>query len=95
MFNFVKACECTIPSTPVNERGFAKPEFVVGSNIDACFHGFHLEKIHWSLPGIRSINRLAAAIVWQATPNVCVECSLNTLRVRRVKWDDDIGLWNM
>ena len=66
----MQAGKGAITSTPINEHGFAESEFVIGSDVDVSFHGSHLQIIHWSLPGIRSINRLAAAMVWQATPNI-------------------------
>ena len=70
LFDLVQACKGAIPATPINKECFAKPEFLAGSDVDVSFHGSHLEMIHWPLPGIRSITWLAAAIVWQATPNM-------------------------
>src|ERR1019366_67516 len=70
LLDFVQAGEGTVASTPINKDCFGELEFVVGTDVDVSFHGSHLEMIHWSLPGIRSIRRLAAAMVWQATPNM-------------------------
>src|SRR5208283_4726073 len=69
LLDFVQAREGAIASTPINKHCFGEREFAIGSDVDVSFHDSHLEMIHWSLPGIRSITRLAAAMVWQATPN--------------------------
>jgi hypothetical protein len=69
----------------------AEFEFAIGSDGDIGLHGFYLLMTHLSLPGIRSITRLAAAVVSQATPNTWK--ALRTLSVWAGSNGDEIGLW--
>jgi hypothetical protein len=46
LLDLVQARESAIASTSINQHRFAKPEFVVGSNVDVGLHGSHLEMMH-------------------------------------------------